>query len=115
MEKLIKGIQRMETEKISSTSDKPARPFLPKGGLAIRYTRFFILAFLIVFSIAFYYTFSYTRAILDEDALQRASNITDLTIARISNVIRPVEQVPSTLSTALESDKPDYGMIADLA
>ena len=52
---------------------------------------------------------------LDEDALQRASNITDLTIARISNVIRPVEQVPSTLSTALESDKPDYGMIADLA
>jgi sigma-B regulation protein RsbU (phosphoserine phosphatase) len=105
----------MEIEKISSIADKPARPFLPKGGLAIRYTRFFILAFLIVFSIAFYYTFSYTRAILDEDALQRASNITDLTIARISNVIRPVEQVPSTLSTALEADNPDYTMIADLS
>lgn len=88
---------------------------LRKGGLAIRYTRFFIIAFLFVFSIAFYYTFTYTRAILDKDALQSASNMTDLAISRISNVIRPVEQVPYTLSTALESDLPDYRMILDLA
>ncbi|MCX6282195.1 MAG: SpoIIE family protein phosphatase [Bacteroidetes bacterium] len=88
---------------------------LRRGGLAIRYTRFFILAFLIVFCIAFYYTFSYTRAILDADAKQLASNITDLTISRINNVIKPVEQVPFTLSSALEAEKPDYHMITDLA
>ncbi|MEI8006544.1 MAG: SpoIIE family protein phosphatase [Bacteroidota bacterium] len=105
----------MEPETNDEAVNKRGKPLLPKGGLAIRYTRFFILAFLLVFSIAFYYTFSYTRAILDEDAAQRASNITDLTISRISNVIRPVEQVPSTLSTALEVEKPDYRMILDLA
>jgi len=105
----------MEPEKNDEAVNKRGKHFLPKGGLAIRYTRFFILAFLLVFSIAFYYTFSYTRAILDEDASQRASNITDLTISRISNVIRPVEQVPSTLSTALEVEKPDYRMIHELA
>jgi len=104
-------------ENISGTEreKKPGMRLLRKGGLAIRYTRFFILAFLLVFSIAFYYTFTYTRAILDEDALQRASNITDLTISRISNVIRPVEQVPYTLASALEAEKPDYLMINDLA
>ena len=105
----------MENEKQQTAGNKPGMRFLPKGGLAIRYTRFFILAFLLVFSIAFYYTFTYTRTILDDDALQRASNITDLTISRISNVIRPVEQVPYTLSGALEADNPDYRMISNLA
>ncbi|MCX6285960.1 MAG: SpoIIE family protein phosphatase [Bacteroidetes bacterium] len=104
----------MENENQHKGSGKSGMSLLRSGGLAIRYTRFFILAFLIVFSIAFYYTFSYTRAILDADALQRASNITDLTISRISNVIKPVEQVPYTLSSALEADKPDYPMITDL-
>ena len=94
---------------------KTGKRFLPKGGLAVRYTRFFLLAFLAVFSIAFYYTFTYTRAILDEDALRRASNLTDLTISRINNVIKPIEQVPYTLSGALEAEKPDYRMITDLA
>ncbi len=105
----------MENENLSTGNEKPGMRLLGRGSLAIRYTRFFILAFLVVFSIAFYYTFSYTRAILDQDALQRASNITDLTISRISNVIRPVEQVPYTLSGALEAEKPDYSMITDLA
>jgi len=105
----------MEPEKNDKTPKTPGKPLLPKGGLAIRYTRFFILAFLFVFSIAFYYTFSFTLNILDEDASQRASTITDLTISRISNVIRPVEQVPTTLSTALEAEKPDYRIIRDLA
>ena len=105
----------MENEKNDALPQKTGMRLLRSGGLAIRYTRFFILAFLFVFSIAFYYTFTYTRAILDEDAFQRASNITDLTISRISNVIKPVEQVPYTLSSALESDKPDYNMIRDLA
>ena len=84
----------MENEKNDALPQKTGMRLLRSGGLAIRYTRFFILAFLFVFSIAFYYTFTYTRAILDEDAFQRASNITDLTISRISNVIKPVEQVP---------------------
>jgi len=89
--------------------------FLPKGGLAIRYTRFFIMAFLFVFSIAFYFTFNFTRRILDEDARKRATTITDLAVSRISSLLRPVEQVPYTLSLALEKEKPDYGMITGLA
>ncbi len=105
----------MENEKKQNEGARSGMRLLSKGGLAIRYTRFFILAFLLVFSIAFYYTFVYTRAILDADAVQRASDITDLTISRISNVIKPVEQVPYTLASALENDKPDYPMVLDLA
>ena len=105
----------MENARKNNGGKKSGMRLLRRGGLAVRYTRFFILAFLFVFSIAFYYTYTYTRTILKEDIGQRAFNITDLAISRISNVIRPVEQVPYTLSTALESDKPDYRMIIDLA
>jgi sigma-B regulation protein RsbU (phosphoserine phosphatase) len=86
-----------------------------RGGLAFRYARFLVLAFLVVFSIAFYYTFTNTEQILDQDVFQRARNITDLTISRIGNMIRPAEQVPYTLATALEASNPDYAMIANLS
>ncbi len=105
----------MENEQIKTKGNATGMHWLRKGGLAIRYARFFIIAFLIVFSIAFYYTFTNTRTILEDDAAQKASDITDLTISEIRNVIRPVEQVPYTLSTALEAENPDYEMIHDLA
>ena len=53
--------------------------------------------------------------ILDNDAMQRASNITDLTISRITNVIRPIEQVPDALVSALGSGNPDYQNIMEIA
>ena len=105
----------MENELTGTDLDKSGMHLLRKGGLAIRYARFFIIAFILVFSIAFYYTFTNTRTILEEDAAQKASDITDLTISEIRNVIRPVEQVPYTLSSALEAENPDYEMIHDLA
>lgn len=95
--------------------NKTGMHLLRKGGLAVRYTRFFIIAFLFIFSIAFYYTYTNTRTILEQDAEFRASVVTDLTISRISSVIRPVEQVPYTLSSALEAKDPDYAMIHELA
>jgi len=48
----------MENEKLKPGNEKPGMRLLRKGGLAVRYTRFIMLAFLIVFSIAFYYTFT---------------------------------------------------------
>ncbi|MCX6250862.1 MAG: SpoIIE family protein phosphatase [Bacteroidetes bacterium] len=85
-----------------------------KGGLTLRYSLFFLSAILFIFTIAFFYTFEFTMNILDNDAMQRASNITDLTISRITNVIRPIEQVPHALSSALVSEKPDYNNIMEI-
>jgi sigma-B regulation protein RsbU (phosphoserine phosphatase) len=86
-----------------------------RGGLTLRYSLFFLSAILFIFSIAFFYTLEFTMNILDNDAMQHASNITDLTISRITNVIRPVEQVPNALSSALESENPDYNNILEIA
>jgi len=86
-----------------------------RGGLALRYSLFLLLAFLFIFSFAFFYTLEFTRNILENDAMQLASNVTDLTISRITNVIRPVEQVPNALAPALESERPDYKNIQEIA
>ena len=59
----------------------------------MRYSLFFLSAFLFIFAVTFFYTLEFTTNILNNDAMQRASNITDLTISRITNVIRPIEQV----------------------
>ena len=86
-----------------------------RGGLAIRYSLFFLSAILIIFSIVFFYTLDFGVQILDNDAKQRASYITDLTISRIINVIRPIEQSALTLSSALAAEKPDYDKIIEIA
>jgi len=105
----------MKNHKKHNSSEKSRGKLLPRGGLAMRYTRFFILAFLLVFSIAFYYTFKFTRRILDEDAHKRATEITDLAVSRISSLLKPAEQVPYTLSLALDNERPNYSMILGLA
>ena len=81
----------------------------------MKYSLFFLSAILFIFSVAFFYTLEFTMNILDNDAMQRASNITDLTISRISNVIKPVEQVPNALASALGSGNPDYENILEIA
>ena len=85
------------------------------GGLTLRYSLFFLSAILVIFSIAFLYTLEFTINILDNYAMQRASNITDLTISRITNVIRPIEQVPQSLATAMESGHQDYDNVMEIA
>ncbi len=86
-----------------------------KGGLTLRYSLFFISAILFIFTTAFFYTLEFTVQILDNDAMQRASNITDLTISRITNAIRPIEQFPLALATTLGSGKPDYNNLLEIA
>ena len=98
----------MNTDKISTTSFR-------RGGLTLHYSLFFLSAFLFVFVITFFYTLGFTMQILDNDAQQRASDVTDLTISRITNVIRPVEQVPNALAPALGSESPDYKSILEIA
>jgi len=95
--------------------DKKSTTEFRRGGLTLRYSLFLLSAILFIFSIAFFYTLEFTMNILDNDAMQRASNITDLTISRITNVIRPVEQVPNALALALESERPDYKNIMEIA
>jgi len=85
-----------------------------RGGLTLRYSLFFLSAILLIFSIAFFYTLEFTMNILDNDAMQRASNITDLTISRLTNLIRPIEQVPHALASALGSENPDYQNIMEI-
>ena len=86
-----------------------------RGGLTLRYSLFFLSAIFFILSVAFFYTLEFTMNILDNDAMQRASNITDLTISRITNVIRPIEQVPDALASALGSGNPDYQSIMEIA
>ena len=86
-----------------------------RGGLTLRYSLFFLSAFLFIFTLTFFYTLEFTTQILENDAKQRASNITDLTISRITNMIRPIEQVPHALASALGSDNPDYKNITEIA
>jgi len=97
-----------------SKNRKPVTNFR-RGGLTLRYSLFFLSAILFIFSIAFFYTLEFTMNILENDAMQRASNITDLTISRITNVIRPIEQVPDVLASALRAENPDYENIMGIA
>jgi phosphoserine phosphatase RsbU/P len=86
-----------------------------RGGLALRYSLFFVSALLFIFAVTFFYTLGFTRQILNNDAKQLATKITDLTISRITNIILPIEQFPHALATALGSETPDYNRIMELA
>ncbi|HTX88829.1 MAG TPA: SpoIIE family protein phosphatase [Bacteroidales bacterium] len=63
-------------------------------GLAFRYGMFFLVSILVVFVISFYYTFNNSRKLLLEQAEKNAENLTSLTVARIENILQPVEQIP---------------------
>ena len=76
--------------------------------LAFRFSIFFLMGILIIFIIAFYLTFNYTYQILISEAQKDASHITDLTITRIENILKPVQQIPITLSQSLEVPDPNY-------
>jgi phosphoserine phosphatase RsbU/P len=76
------------------------RPFRFHG-LAFRYGFYILSGILVVFIIAFSYTFSFTYRILLEDAQQNASNVTQLTIAKIQHILQPIEEVPDLMATKL--------------
>ena len=71
-------------------------------GLAFRYGFYILTGILIIFITAFLYTFSFSYRILLSDAKQDASNITLLNIARIRNILQPVETVPELMAKKLE-------------
>ena len=74
-----------------------------KRGLAFRYSLFFLSGILIIFIIAFLYTYFFSRKILIEEGKKDATNLTDLTISKIENVLLPIQRVPITLVRALET------------
>jgi phosphoserine phosphatase RsbU/P len=76
-------------------------------GLAFRYGFYILAGILIIFIIAFSYTFTFSYRILLSDARQNAANVTQLTIARIRNVLQPVEDVPELLAKKLEFSDTD--------
>ncbi|MCX6248304.1 MAG: SpoIIE family protein phosphatase [Bacteroidetes bacterium] len=71
-------------------------------GLAFRYGFFILSGILVIFIVAFTYTFSFTYKILLEDARQNASNVTQLTIAKIQHILLPIEEVPDLMVQKLE-------------
>ena len=78
-------------------------------GLAFRYGFYILTAILIVFITAFLYTFSFSYRILLADAEKDATNLTQLTIAKIRNILQPVEEVPKLLAKKLERTDNDAG------
>jgi len=79
-------------------------------GLAFRYGFYILTAILIVFITAFLYTFSFSYRILLTDAEQDATNLTQLTIAKIRNILQPVEEVPKLLAKKLEQSDNDVNV-----
>jgi len=75
----------------------------PKGGLAVRYSLFFLTGILIIFLIAFVYSYIFSRKILMEEGKKDARTLTDLTIVRLENIIQPIELVPQHLVRAMET------------
>jgi phosphoserine phosphatase RsbU/P len=77
-------------------------------GLAFRYGFYVLTAILIIFITAFLYTFSFSYRILLSDAEGDATNVTQLTIAKIRNILQPVEEVPRLLAKKLEHGDADF-------
>jgi sigma-B regulation protein RsbU (phosphoserine phosphatase) len=80
-------------------------------GLAFRYSLFFVTASIIIFIIAFYYTFDFALKLMVDGAKREARTMTELTVSRIENIIRPIEQVPLTLVHSLDHAEPRYAEI----
>lgn len=88
---------------------------LRKGSLALRYSMIFLAGLLTIFIIAFIYTYIFSGKILLEEGRKNAANLTDLTIARIENILQPIQNVPITLVKALETPGIDDKEIIRLA
>ncbi len=76
-------------------------------GLAFRLSVLFLTGILVIFTVAFFYTFNYTRKILLKEAERNAAMLTDITMSRLENVLKPLEQVPNSLVAALDAQSPD--------
>jgi len=85
--------------------------FLRFGGLAFRYSLFFLAAILLIFFIAFVYSYGYSSVLLLEGAEKDATILTQQTIARFENVLQPAELVPRTLVNAMENPNISYNDI----
>ncbi len=77
---------------------------LRRGSLALRYSIIFFVGLLTIFLIAFFYSYYFSTRILLEEGRKDAANITDLTIARIENILLPIQMVPRNLVKAIEAD-----------
>lgn len=84
------------------------------SSLAFRFSLFFLTGILVIFSVAFYWAYDYAYNILLKDAENDARNITLLTITRIENVLQPIQQIPITLSQALDVVNPNYGDVINI-
>ena len=76
--------------------------------LAFRYGMYFLIATLLVEVVSFFYTYYYSREQLLAAAKKDAENLTQLTVARIENILQPVEQIPKTLALSLDVPKVEY-------
>ena len=85
--------------------------FLRFGGLAFRYSLFFLAAILLIFFIAFVYSYGYSSVLLLQGAEKDATILTQQTIARFENVLLPAELVPRTLVNAMENPNISYNDI----
>jgi len=85
--------------------------FFRFGGLAFRYSLFFLAAILLIFFIAFVYSYGYSSVLLLEGAEKDATILTQQTIARFENVLQPAELVPQTLVNAMENPNISYNDI----
>jgi phosphoserine phosphatase RsbU/P len=76
-------------------------------GLAFRLSVLFLTGILVIFTVAFFYTYNYTRKILLKEAERNAALLTSITMSRMENVLKPLEQIPNSLVAALDAQSPD--------
>jgi sigma-B regulation protein RsbU (phosphoserine phosphatase) len=76
-------------------------------GLAFRFSAIFLTGTLVIFTLAFVYTYNYTREILLKEAERDAKFLTEITMARLEVVLKPLEEVPRSLLTMMDPASPD--------
>jgi sigma-B regulation protein RsbU (phosphoserine phosphatase) len=76
-------------------------------GLAFRFSVIILAGTLVIFTLAFLYTFNYTRKILLKEAERDARFLTEITIARLEAVLKPLEQIPRSLVTIMDPEAAD--------
>jgi len=89
--------------------------FLRFGGLAFRYSLFFLSSILLIFFVAFIYSYGYSIKLLVEGAKKDADILTQQTITRFENTLQPVELVPRVLVQSMENSNINTSDIIRLA
>lgn len=76
---------------------------IKRRGLAFKLSFYILTAVLVVLFALLYYNYIITRNLALDDAKKDAQTLTELTIARIENILIPVQNIPENIVSIVES------------